>query len=211
MSNWKVGWWARLTGHTTCMTCGELIATTTITDPAGTRPACTYCAEWVAAGSPEDYDLDPYWAALDALPWLLRHRPSVRQLNCSAATYREVAHDPQARADAYDQLRAEYSAALWPVRYAYNAGQNFSSADATSWLLNTVDRANRSYGWTRPKVAALAALVGIVAWLATFVTLALSAGLLSIATIAYTAVGGAAITADYIAGRRQAASPSEPD
>lgn len=83
--------------------------------------------------------------------------------------------------------------------------------DPASWLLHTVDRANRSYGWTRPKVAALAALVGIVAWLATFVTLALSAGLLSIATIAYTAVGAAAITADYIAGRRQDAPPSEPD
>lgn len=77
--------------------------------------------------------------------------------------------------------------------------------DPASWLLNTVDRANRSYGWTRPKVAALAALVGVVAWLATFVTLALTAGLLGIPTLACTAVGAVAITADYIAGRRATA------
>lgn len=86
-----------------------------------------------------------------------------------------------------------------------------TSGEPVSWLLNTVDRANRGYGWTWAKKAALTALAGIVAWLATFVTLALSTGLFSVSTIACTAVGAAAITADHIAGRRQATPPSEPD
>lgn len=83
--------------------------------------------------------------------------------------------------------------------------------NSVSWLLSTVDRASCSYGWTRPKKAALAVLLGIVAWFATFVTLTLATGLTSPLTLACLAVGAAGITADYIAGRRQAAPQSEPD
>jgi hypothetical protein len=123
MANRKLRWWARLTLRTTCAHCGELYATTVSNDTDGQYRACQYCAGWIAAGCPEEYDDDAYWAALDSLPWLLRHRPSVRLLNCSAGSYCEVAHDPQARAGAYGQLAAEYTAASRPVRFAYNAGQ----------------------------------------------------------------------------------------
>jgi hypothetical protein len=119
MANRKLIWWARLTFRKTCVHCGELYAVTT----AETGPACQICGDWIADGAPIFYDDTDLFDAMDRLPWLLRQRPSVRLLNCSAATYREVAVDPQERADAYDQLRAEYSVALWPVRFAYNAGQ----------------------------------------------------------------------------------------
>lgn len=124
MANRKLKWWARLTGRTLCAFCGELYATTTATDDDTVWPACEYCAVWIAADCPDE---DPHdearVAAEERLPWLLRHRPSVRLLNCTADLYREAARDPQARADAYDRLAAEYSAASWPVRFAYNAGQ----------------------------------------------------------------------------------------
>lgn len=71
-----------------------------------------------------------------------------------------------------------------------------------SWLLNTVDRASRSYGWTRAKKAAVAALLAMGAWFATFAALAVTTGLGSVPTIACIAVGAAGLLADHIAGRR---------
>lgn len=143
MANRKLIWWARLTLRKSCAHCGELYATTAA-DEACDGPACRFCATWIAAGSPEDFDFTDWDAALDQLPYLLRQRPSVRLLNCSTASYYASTTDED-REVAECQLRDEYAAATWPVRLAYNAGQligrawrevHFHAGIAFDWARN---------------------------------------------------------------------------
>ena len=142
MSNRKLKWWARLTFRTVCGHCGELYATTT-----ADGPSCAICAAWIAAGAPaDDSDFDVVSAA-DQLPYLLRHRASVRQLNWMS---RPIEHhtDAERADDAYNFLR-EYHAASWPVRHAFNAGQfigqcrrtaRYHAVNVADWVRITATR-----------------------------------------------------------------------
>lgn len=144
MANRKLKWWARVTLRKSCLHCGELYATTTSVDEDGEFPACRYCAARLAAGSPDDFDDTDWDAAIDHLPYLLRRRPSVRQLNCSTASYYASTTDED-REVAERQLQDEYAAAIWPVRGAYDAGQligrawrevHFHAGIAFDWARN---------------------------------------------------------------------------
>lgn len=148
MSNSKLCAWARILRRPMCQTCGELYGTATITDPAGTRPACTFCAEWVADGSPEDYDDTAYWAALAALPWLLRHRPNVRDLRTACAQVDE-ARDDATKKTAYHWYCCQFDAAWCPVKAVFEIGEWtkwvwyemwFHAGNIFDWLRITITR-----------------------------------------------------------------------
>lgn len=150
MANRKLMWWARLTLRKTCGHCGELYATTAATDEDGTAPACQHCADWIAAGSPEEYDDTAVLAAYDSLPWLLRHRPSVRQLNCCLTQYYGSTSE-QDCVDAENRFWDEFYAASlpvqWTVTFTHVLGRAwrwvcFRVGIAADWARITVTRPN---------------------------------------------------------------------
>lgn len=150
MANWKLSLWARITRRAACETCGELIATTTMTDPTGTSPACTHCAAWIAAGSPDKYDeyyATAYQTAMNDLPYLLLHRPSLRDLNRLSASF-DGERDEQARAETWKQLCRQYTDATPLTRWAYDHASpwwhelRFHAGNVSDWVRITIARPN---------------------------------------------------------------------
>lgn len=72
-----------------------------------------------------------------------------------------------------------------------------------SWLLNVVERASVTEGWTGPRRAATIALLGLGAWLATLLALAFTTGPASAPTLLCLGVVVIALGADRIVGNRQ--------
>jgi hypothetical protein len=73
-----------------------------------------------------------------------------------------------------------------------------------SWLLDTIETASHSNTWDRTKLAATGALIGLGAWLATLLVLAVATGPASIPTLLWLALLAVVAVVDQVVGRRTA-------